>query len=54
MAELGVFLDRSLAEVSGKSDLAKAIRYLDGGTLRSPTAPPNVPSGRSSFEQHGS
>ena len=44
MAELAVFLDRSLAEVSGKSDLAKAIRYarsrwaaltryLDDGTL---------------------
>jgi hypothetical protein len=27
MADLAVFLDRSLAEISGKSDLARAIRY---------------------------
>jgi transposase len=44
MADLAVFLERSLAEISGKSDLARAIRYarsrwtaltryLDGGTL---------------------
>jgi hypothetical protein len=44
MADLAVFFDRSLAEISGKSDLARAIRYarsrwtaltryLDDGTL---------------------